>query len=222
MRREDALFVFDGGSDDGAVIGAADVDDDVVAAAHADGLADVLDGLPSVGGLVFVVVVNLLDVDVLRVAVERGESPGDVAVVAGGDEGRAGVGDSGDMEVRAVRSGGFEIDLVPDVGDGVGDVHVVGHEGFSGGGMGSGDGPFVGADGAAVAGIVAEGFAELEQVLGVWFGIRRGGRRGFFLGRGEVGDGGGGWMVAPGADGVEAGGESGAELGEDLFVFELG
>ena len=29
-------------------------------------------------------------------------------------------------------------------------------------------------------------------------------------------------MVAPGADRVKAGGERGAELGEDLFVFELG
>ena len=47
--REHALFVFDGGSDDGAVVGAADVDDDIVAAADADGLADVLDGLPSSG-----------------------------------------------------------------------------------------------------------------------------------------------------------------------------
>ena len=46
-------------------------------------------------------VVDLLDVDVLGVAVERGESPGDVVVVAGGDEGRAGVGDSGDVEVSS-------------------------------------------------------------------------------------------------------------------------
>ncbi len=63
--REHALFVFDGRCDDGAVVGMAYVDDDVIAAADTDGLADMLDGLPGGESLIFVVVVDLLDVDVL-------------------------------------------------------------------------------------------------------------------------------------------------------------
>jgi hypothetical protein len=121
------------------------------AAAYADRLADVLDRLPAGWGLVFAVVVHLFDVEVLRVAVERGESPGDVVVVAEVTKGAPGLETPATWKSPALRSTSYQT-----LGMVVGDVHVVGHEGFSGGGVGSGDGPFVGADGAVVAGIVAE------------------------------------------------------------------
>ena len=65
------------------------------------------------------------DVEVLDVGAEVGEAPGDVVVVADDDEGRAGKGDSGYVEGRAGGGRGFEVGLVPDAGDAVGEVHVV-------------------------------------------------------------------------------------------------
>ncbi len=108
---------------------------------------------------------DVFDVDVLDFGSEVGEAPGYVVVVADDDEGHAGKRDSGDMEI-AGRCRGFEVGLVPDARDVVGEVHVVGEERLSGGGVGSGDDPVVGAGEAAVADWVAEGLLEGEEVLG--------------------------------------------------------
>ncbi len=108
---------------------------------------------------------GVFDVDVLDVGAEVGEAPGDVVVVADDDEGNAGKGDAGDVEI-AGGSGGFEVGLVPDAGDAVGEVHVVREERLAGGGVGSGDDPVVGAGETAFADGVAEGLLEGEEVGG--------------------------------------------------------
>jgi hypothetical protein len=100
-----------------------------------------------------------------------------MVVVADDDEGNAGEGDSGDVEI-ACGGGGFstpksklagdpdlEVGLVPDAGNGVGEVHVVGEERLAGGGVGSGDDPVVGAREAVFADGVAEGLLEGLEVL---------------------------------------------------------
>ncbi len=82
-----------------AVRGGLDVEDDIFAAANVNDF--VIDGerLPC-ASMPFVVAlaVELFDVEVLHVAVERGESPGHVLVVAGDDERKAGQRDSGGVE----------------------------------------------------------------------------------------------------------------------------
>ena len=103
----------------------------------------------------------MFDVDVLDFGAEVGEAPGDVVVVADDDEGCAGERDAGDVE-----AGGFEVGLVPDAGDVVGEVHVVREEGLAGGGVGAGDDPVVGAGEAVIADGVAEGLLEGDEVLG--------------------------------------------------------
>src|SRR4029077_19474921 len=94
------------------------------------------------------------------------------------DEGDAGEGDTGDVEIAGGRGGLYtpasklagdpdlEVGLVPDAGDGVGEVHVVGEEGLAGGGAGAGDDPVVGAGEAVFADGVAEGLLEGEEVVG--------------------------------------------------------
>ena len=66
---------------------------------------------------------------------------------------------------------GIEVGLVPDAGDAVGEVHIVGEEWLAGGGVGAGDDPVVGAGETAFADGVVEGLLEGEEVLG----IQRGG-----------------------------------------------
>jgi hypothetical protein len=102
---------------------------------------------------------GVFDVDVLDGGAEVGEAPGYVVVVADDDEGNAGEGDAGDVEI-AGGGGGLEVGLVPDAGDGVGQVHIVGEEGLAGGGVGAGDDPVVGAGEAVFADGVAEGLLE--------------------------------------------------------------
>ena len=113
---------------------------------------------------------GVFDVDILDGGAEVGEAPGDVVVVTSDDEGNAGKGDAGDMEV-AGGAWGIEVSLIPDAGDAVGEVHIVGEERLAGGGAGAGDGPVVGAGDAAFADGVVEGLLEGEEVLG----IQRGG-----------------------------------------------
>src|SRR6266702_991152 len=119
----------DDGCRGAAVLGGGDVEDEVLASAHVDGLSLVEDGMPgAVSGLVFGCVASasgVLDVDVLDLGAEVGEAPGDMSVVADDDEGDAGEGDSGYVEVRSVRGWGLEVGFVPDAGDVVREEHVV-------------------------------------------------------------------------------------------------
>ena len=169
---EGALFVGEERGDEGrgvgAVLGGGDIEDDVGAVADVDDLALVEEGVPgAVGGLVLgggAGAAGVLDVEVLHVGAEVGEAPGDVVVVADDDEGIAGEGDSGGVEVAGGR-GGLEVGCVPDAGDAVVEVHVVREQRLAGGGAGSGDGPVVGAGGAAFAGGDGEDFLEGEEVL---------------------------------------------------------
>ena len=151
------------------MLGGEDVEDDVFAAADVDGLGVVDDGChaPSgdwnsrVGGGD----AGALDVDVLDVGAEVGEAPGDVVVVADDDEGSAGESDAGDVEGGAGGGGGFEVGLVPDAGDAVGEVHVVREERLAGGGVGAGDDPVVGAGDAGFAGL---GLKVWRRSMRVW------------------------------------------------------
>jgi hypothetical protein len=113
----------------------------------------------------------VFDVDVLDGGAEVGEAPGYVVVMAYDDEGHAGEGDAGDVEI-AGGGWGLEVGLVPDAGDGVGQMHIVGEERLAGGGVSSGDDPVVGAGETAFADGVAEGLLEsLEVVRGGGVGI---------------------------------------------------
>ncbi len=138
------------------VLGGGDVEDDVFVAADVDDFALMEERVPvAVGGLELGAGggdADALDEEVLDVSAEVGEAPGDVVVVTYDDEGCAGQGDSGDVKGSAGGGGGLEVGLVPDAGDAVGEVHVVGEERLSGGGVGSGDGPVVRAGEAAFTG----------------------------------------------------------------------
>ena len=104
---EGALFGGEDAGDDGggdlAVLRGGDVEDDVFVAADVDGLGLMEDAVPgSVGGFEFrgfAGASEMLDVDVLNVGAEVGESPGDMVVVAYDDEGNTGEGDAGYVEV---------------------------------------------------------------------------------------------------------------------------
>ncbi len=171
--REGALFggqdAGEDGSDGGAVARGGDVDDYVFVAFDMDDFTIVEERLP--GAVLRLVLCggasasNVFDVDVLNGGAEIGESPGDVVVVAGDDEGDAGKGDAGDVEV-AGGAGGFEVSLVPDAWDAVGEVHIVGEDRLAGGGVGARDDPVVGSGEAAFADRVAEDLLEGEEVLG--------------------------------------------------------
>jgi len=121
--------------------------------------------------------------------------------------------------------------LIPDIGDAVGEVHVVGEEWLARGGVGSGDDPVVGAGEAAFADGVAESLLEGEEVCGGCgecgpgeFGL------GFverdigyvFLRGGEIDDGLCGRMVAPGDGGVEIADEVWREFGGESFAVQFG
>ena len=154
-----------------SVSGEGDVEDDVGAAAHLDDLGLVADGEPcAAGGLELGAgrgAASVLDDEVLHVRAEVGESPGNVVVVPGDDEGRAGEGDSGDVE-GGLRGGvrGLQVCLVPEFGHGEREVHVVREQRLSRGGARAGDGPCVGAGDAGRAGRLEEreGLIESEKV----------------------------------------------------------
>jgi hypothetical protein len=147
--------------------------------------------------------------------------------------------------------GGLEVGLVPNAGNAVGEMHVIGEERLAGGGVGAGDDPVVGASEAAFADGVAEGLLEGQEVFGRGCGMGRvawepmsqkslsarfGGLWCFEFGLGfverdvgdvflwgrEVDDGLGRWVVTPGDDGVEVADEVLREAGREGFAVELG
>ena len=150
----------------------------IFAALDVDGLLLVEDRVPGAVGR-FVLgggagAAGVLNVEGLDFGAEVGKAPGDVGVVADDDEGDAGERDSGDVKI-AGGGGGLEVGLVPDAGNAVGEVHVVGEERLAGGGVGAGDDPVVGASEAAFADGVAEGLLEGQEVFGEaveWVGLR--------------------------------------------------
>ena len=165
---------------------------------------------------------EVLDEDVLDVGSGVGEAPGDEGVAADDDEGNAGEGEAFDVEGRGAV--GVEGGFVPDVGGAEAEVHVVGEERGSGGGVGAGDDPVVGAVAAAVALVGAEVAVDAEEVLGTHG--RLGGVEGDLQdgggGGGEVGSVLGRGLVAPGAYRVEVGEKVGGEVGGEGLAIELG
>ena len=104
------------------------VERNVFAAADFDDLVVHAERLPlRVQILKVSLAVQLLDVEVLHVGVERGESPGDVLVVAGDHERHSGQRDPGSVVAgRAVCAICFQIGHVPDVRHGQAQMHVIG------------------------------------------------------------------------------------------------
>jgi hypothetical protein len=145
--REDGV---EDGGEGVAVAGGEDLEVDGALAFDLDGFGEVDDELPGVASgeefLCGAGAAGGFDVDVLDVGAEVGEAPGDVVVVADDDEGKAGDGDAGGVESPG-GEGGLEIGLVPDAGEGEGEMHVVGEQGLAGGGVGAGDDEVVGAGG---------------------------------------------------------------------------
>ena len=119
--------------------------------------------LLAVVAFVVAVAVEFFDVEILRVAVERGESPGDVIIVAGDDEREA-----GKCDACGVEAGRVQVSHVPGVGLAEGEMHIVCEEWLAGSGVRAGDDPVVGAGGAACAGGLAEEREERVGVEGFW------------------------------------------------------
>ena len=122
--------------------------------------------------------------------------------------------------------GRLEISLVPDAGNAVGQVHVIGEERLARGGVRAGDNPVVGAGGAFVAGRGFDCIVKCDEILGGGCpGIRKRGRIAgrcwmggsvesglrlvernvgyVFLWCCEIDCGLGRWMITPGAYGVK-------------------
>jgi hypothetical protein len=75
------------------------VEDDILAAADVNHFVIDCERMPlRVVALVVALAVELFDVEILHVAVERGKSPGHVLVVAGDDERQAGERDAGGVK----------------------------------------------------------------------------------------------------------------------------
>ena len=73
----------------------------IFAAANVNDLAIDSERMPqAVETLIVALAVEFFDVEILHIAVERGESPGHVLVVAGDDERHAGQRDAGGVEAR--------------------------------------------------------------------------------------------------------------------------
>src|SRR5271154_2433901 len=104
--------------------------------------------MPSVARPILTLAIGFFHVHVLNIAVEGGEAPRNVFVVPLNDE-----GNSGGSYPCHVEAPGLQVFFVPDVGDGVFQMHVVGEHGLSAGGPGAAHGPFVGAWFAAVAAV---------------------------------------------------------------------
>ncbi len=182
------------------------VEDDVFAAAYANDF--VIDGerMPLRIVALVVVALHLLDIEVLNVGIERGESPGDVLVVACDD-----VGETSERDAGRVIAGGAQIGHVPDVGHCERKMHIVREQRLSAGGVAASNHPVVRAGNAVVAGRLAERRAEGANIvvrgetrLGaivVILVVRR--RRGSRSWLGQVDNLACGWMVAPRSDGIE-------------------
>ncbi len=120
----------------------------VLAAAHVDYLAIDGEGFPaSICNLEVAFSVERFDVEVLYVGVEGGESPGNMIVVSGDHERHSRQCDAG-----SVKAGRTQVRHVPDIRHSQAEVHVVGEQGFSTGGVRARDHPVVGAGGAIRAG----------------------------------------------------------------------
>jgi hypothetical protein len=122
-----------------AVLGGLDVEDDILAAAHVDDFAIDDERMPCfVGAFVVALAVEFFNVQILRVAVERGKSPSHVLIVAGDDEREA-----GERDACGVEAGRVEVCHVPGVGLAEGEVHIVREERLSAGSVRAGDDPVV-------------------------------------------------------------------------------
>src|ERR1700757_3384588 len=89
-----------------------------------------------VWGLIVTLSIEVLHVEVLHIGKERGESPGDVFVVARDDEGQAGKSYAG-----CVEAGRTQVCHVPDVWLRELEMHVIGQQRLSARGMFPGDDP---------------------------------------------------------------------------------
>ncbi len=167
-RREDGCGDLRGADGFG---GGEDVEGDVAASGYADVLGVVSDGSPGAVGLLVLGggagAAEVFDAEILDVGTEVGESPGDVLIAADDDEGDAGEGEAGDVELGAGGGcGGVEAGFVPGVWNAEGEVRVVGEESAAGCGAGGGYGPVVGAGAAAFALLVGELVGQVEDVGG--------------------------------------------------------
>src|ERR1700729_4060813 len=88
--------------------------------------------------LVIPFAVEFFDIQILHVAVERSESPCDVLIVAGGDEGH-----SGKRDACRVKAGRMEIRHVPGVWLAEREMHIVREERLAAGGVSASDDPVI-------------------------------------------------------------------------------
>jgi hypothetical protein len=146
FERKHARFVGQNGSDHRPVLGGLHVEQHILAEAHVDMFPVMLRLAPALACPILALGIRLFYVHVLHVPVERGVTPGNVFVVALDDEGYARRRYPRHMETACL-----QVFLVPDVGNGVLQMHVIGKHCFSADRMGAADGPFVGATPAAVA-----------------------------------------------------------------------
>ena len=134
--------------DDGAVAGNQYVQVDIFTAVDLDGLVDYLHILPLALKLILarVIRVDFLDVEVLDIGADVGNTPGNVLVVADDDTGHPGKGEAHHVHFRGVQP-----HFIPDGGHLNAEVGVVCQQGHPGVGMFAADDPVVAADKGAAA-----------------------------------------------------------------------
>src|SRR5579875_1222904 len=139
-QRQFALLARDEIGNDRPVARRHNIQRDLLPAFHLDGFLAMLGLLPALRRKILASVVELLDVEVFDIGAEIGKAPGDALIMTDDHVRHAGQGDAGNVEVA-----GSEVGLVPDIGKGEGQVHIVRQQRLAGSGMGAGNDPVVGA-----------------------------------------------------------------------------
>ena len=96
---------------------------DIRRAFHVDNFRSNFRPLPSARSLIFALIVKVFDKNIFHVRAQIGESPGDAAVVPHDHEWQAGKSYSSDVEVSR-----GQLRLVPNVGNLMAQMHVVGQQ----------------------------------------------------------------------------------------------
>ncbi len=175
------------------------IEQHILAEAHVDMFPIMLRLAPSVARPVLALGIRLFHVDVLNISVERGKAPGNVFVVPFDDERNA-----RSRYPRHVEASGLQVFFMPDVGDGMLQMHVVREHCLSAGGAGAAHCPFIGAGLAAIAPVRSqlENFSQAQQVFEARLRLVEGSFRNILLGSRQVGNRLRRRMIAPGGRGV--------------------
>ena len=148
--------------DDGAVAGDGDVQDHVPSVLHVNDFGAVFGLEPTVRSLVFAVLVEILDVQILHGRLDVGEAPGNALVVTDDDERH-----SGQRHADYIVTTAAQMRLIPKVRHLVAKVHVIREQRLPGNRMRAGDSPVIGTGHESVG--VREGVGYRLRIAHVFF-----------------------------------------------------